>query len=334
MQVVWGAATDRGRIRRTNEDALLAEPPFFLVSDGMGGHAAGDVAAAIVVEEFRGIALGVPVDAAAGTGLTPAADTPDPALDATITLGASTDGATLAERIAAAADAADEPQTVHSAEAESIRISDCIRRASGRIRGGLGGGATVVGAAVVTHAGRPHWLAFNIGDSRAYRLSGGALSQISIDHSYVQELVDSGQISPADAHRHPKRHVITRAVGLAGGDGDPDCWLIPGRLGDRLLLCSDGVTTELDDAAVGAVLATHPDPQLAADTLVRAAVQSGGRDNATALVVDVIAISVDDVDTARSARATSSSHAGESMDDTAPRSPAGSEQNRLHLESA
>jgi len=233
MQVAWGTATDRGRYRRTNEDALLAEPPVFLVSDGMGGHAAGEVAAAIVVDEFRSRAGEV--------------------------------------------------------EVEADWVTRCIISAGRRIRDGVRGGATVVGAAVVTHSGEPYWLAFNIGDSRVYRLAEGELTQISVDHSYVQELVDAGELSVADSRHHPQRNVITRAVGLAG-DGDPDCWLIPGREGDRLLLCSDGVSGELDDAAMATLLSEHVHPQRAADALIRAAVSAGGRDNATAVVVDVLAV--------------------------------------------
>ncbi len=247
MQVAWGTATDRGRFRRTNEDAHLAEPPVFLVSDGMGGHAAGDVAAAIVVDEFR-----------------------------------SRSG---------------------QDEVESDWVAECIIRAGRRIRAGIGGGATVVGAAVVSLSGEPYWLAFNIGDSRAYRCAGGELSQISVDHSYVQELVDAGELARADVRRHPQRNVITRAVGLTG-DGDPDCWLIPGREGDRLLFCSDGVTGELDDDGIATILAEHVDPQEAADALISASLRAGGRDNATAVVVDVLAVA------AGTDRGTTSRHPG------------------------
>jgi protein phosphatase len=233
MQVAWGTATDRGRFRRINEDAHLAEPPVFLVSDGMGGHAAGEVAAAIVVDEFR---------SRAGQG-----------------------------------------------DVESAWVTECIVRAGRRIRDGVRGGATVVGAAVVNHSGDPYWLAFNIGDSRAYRCADGELTQISVDHSYVQELVDAGELTRGEVRHHPQRNVITRAVGLAG-DGDPDCWLIPGREGDRLLFCSDGVTGELDDAGIKDILVGHVDPQIAADELIAAALRAGGRDNATAVVVDVLAV--------------------------------------------
>jgi protein phosphatase len=233
MQLAWGTATDRGRVRRSNEDAQLAEPPVFLVSDGMGGREAGDVASAIVVDEFRG------------------------------RVGAET--------------------------VQPDWVAGCISRAGTRIRRLSGGGATVVGAALVEHAGAPYWLAFNVGDSRLYRCADGVLQQISVDHSLVQELVDAGELAPELARTHPRRNVITRAVGVSA-QVQPDCWLLPGLEGDRLLLCSDGVTGELTDEQLAALLAQHLDPQAAAGALVAAAVQAGGRDNATAVVIDVLAV--------------------------------------------
>lgn len=235
VQVIWGTATDRGRIRKINEDALLVAPPVFVVSDGMGGHAAGDVAAQTVVSEFNG-----------AVHLDPRS------LDAEWVVG-------------------------------------CITRAGERIRSGAGGGATVVGLVATEYEGAAYWLAFNIGDSRVYRSYDGELAQVSVDHSYVQELVEAGQLDRNDMRRHPQRNVITRAVGLVG-EGNPDCWLIPAREGERLLLCSDGITGELSDGAVGAILASHIDPQHAANALIAAAIAAGGRDNATAIVIDVLVV--------------------------------------------
>ncbi len=236
VQVIWGSATDRGRVRKVNEDALLAAPPVFVVSDGMGGHAAGDVAAAIIVEEF-----GIAIDGDAGAAI------------------------------------------------GSDWVLGCVQRAGRRIRNGSGGGATVVGAAVTELDGASYWLAFNIGDSRVYRSFDGELTQISVDHSYVQELVEAGELQREEMRRHPQRNVITRAVGLVG-DGDLDCWLIPAQEGERLLLCTDGVTGELTDSELSGILGAHIDPQLAAEALVSSAVSAGGRDNATAMVVDVLTV--------------------------------------------
>ena len=125
----------------------------------------------------------------------------------------------------------------------------------------------------------------NIGDSRTYRLSQGTLSQVSVDHSEVQELVDAGEITQAEAAVHPRRHVVTRALGT-GDETEADYWLLPIEEGDRMLVCSDGLNGELDDEQIATILATEADPQSAVDQLIQAALRSGGRDNVTCIVVD------------------------------------------------
>ncbi|MCV2395619.1 protein phosphatase 2C domain-containing protein [Actinotalea sp. M2MS4P-6] len=180
-----------------------------------------------------------------------------------------------------------------------------VRAISARVREAVPAGRTVgttfAGVGLATHDGGSYWLVFNIGDSRVYRFADGALSQISVDHSVVQELVDRGVIAPQEAHRHPDRHVITRAIGT-GPDPDPDYWLLPVGSDDRMLVCSDGLTDELADDELAAVLADVADPQVAAEALVDAAVRRGGRDNVTAIVVDVAtARSVDADSTAQGA---------------------------------
>ena len=135
-------------------------------------------------------------------------------------------------------------------------------------------------------AGVPCWLVFNVGDSRTYRLTGGQLQQITVDHSEVQELVDMGQITPDEALVHPRRHVVTRALGT-GTDTEADYWLIPVEPGDRLLVCSDGLTGEVSDGQLQQILSTVANPQDACAAMVQAALRSGGRDNITVLVVDI-----------------------------------------------
>ena len=137
------------------------------------------------------------------------------------------------------------------------------------------------------------WLLANLGDSRIYRVAEGRLDQVSVDHSVVQELIDAGRISAEEALVHPERHVITRALGSPGGV-DPDFFLLPLASVERLLLCSDGVTGMLEDKEIEDILDSVADPRDAADTLVRAAVAAGGRDNATAVVVDVVGLVRDD----------------------------------------
>ena len=149
-----------------------------------------------------------------------------------------------------------------------------------------GAGSTVTGVAVSTHGGTAHWLVFNIGDSRVYRLHDGLLSQLSIDHSLVQQLLDSGELSPADLAAFQGKNVITRAVGAE--DSDADFWMHPIMQNERLLLCSDGLTGEASDEEIRELLLTTPGAQSAADALVQRALANGGRDNVTVVVLDVL----------------------------------------------
>jgi protein phosphatase len=169
-----------------------------------------------------------------------------------------------------------------------------------------------------------YWLAVNLGDSRTYRLSEGDLEQISVDHSVVQELIDSGLLTADAAARDSRRNVITRAIG-GGSDSEADYWLIPAEVGDRILVCSDGLPGELDRNAIHAVLLAESDPQAAATRLVHEAMLRGGRDNITALVVDAVAVRTD---VARPAaddpRGAAPSVVEDEVDgDTRPRVPAG-----------
>lgn len=149
-------------------------------------------------------------------------------------------------------------------------------------------GTTLAGVALARREGTDHWLVFNVGDSRVYRFAAGVLTQITVDHSLVQEMVDDGVLTRAEAARHPERHVITRAIGT-GHPVSADYWLLPVRMGDRMLVCSDGLTDVLDDAQIAVVLGSCEDPQIAAELLVDGAVEAGSRDNVTAVIVDAAA---------------------------------------------
>jgi serine/threonine protein phosphatase PrpC len=150
-------------------------------------------------------------------------------------------------------------------------------------------GTTVVAALLAEDGGAPAWLLANLGDSRIYAVQDGRLRRVSTDHSVVQELLDSGKISEAEALRHPERHVITRALG--GPHLEPaDYFVLPVEEAPRLLLCTDGVTGLLDDARIEAILTGTPDPRDAASRLVGAALEAGGDDNVTAVVVDVVGL--------------------------------------------
>ncbi len=174
--------------------------------------------------------------------------------------------------------------------ASSDDVHACFSRTSTRIRTeftrGRQGGTTVSGIAVTEHDGGWYWLVFNVGDSRVYRWSEGRLAQVSVDHSVVQELLDTGDLTPAEARRHPERHVLTRALGT-GEPPEPDYWLLPAGADDRLLICTDGLTRELTDGEIGQVLSASDDPQEAAAQLVQHALERGGRDNVSVVVVDV-----------------------------------------------
>lgn len=150
-------------------------------------------------------------------------------------------------------------------------------------------GTTLTGVLVDEREDVPYWLFVNVGDSRTYMLTNGELAQVSVDHSEVQELVDAGTITMDEARRHPRRNVITRALG-AQGDVRADFRYIPVALHDRVLICSDGLTGELTDEQITTILLEQHDPERAAGHLVDAAIQAGGRDNITVVVVDVTGV--------------------------------------------
>ncbi len=150
-----------------------------------------------------------------------------------------------------------------------------------------GMGTTMTAAALVNEDNRDVIALVNVGDSRSYRYHEGELTQITVDHSLAEEMVRSGEISESEAAVHPHRHILTRALGVSD-DVAVDLWRIQPTRGDRFLLCSDGLTNELDAPQIAEVLSTVPDPQVAADLLVRAARTHGGSDNITAVVVDVV----------------------------------------------
>jgi PPM family protein phosphatase len=146
--------------------------------------------------------------------------------------------------------------------------------------------ATTLSGVIATHVDNvPTWLVVNIGDSRTYRLNSDGLRQLSTDHSVVQELIDMGAIDPCAAQSHPSRSVLTRAL-RADIEYSADVWRLPMIAGDRILVCSDGLTREVDDRFIASVLRAIPDPQAAANQLVKTAVDAGGHDNVTVLVID------------------------------------------------
>ena len=229
------AASDKGLIRRVNEDSYLAVPPLFIVADGMGGHAFGDRASQETARVLDSLLPG------------------------------------------------ERPSTAG-------RVLEAVARANAAVQAISAdefAGTTLTGIALVQDSAGDscNWMAFNVGDSRVYSWDGSSLHQVSVDHSAVQELVDEGLITAAEAADHPDRNVITRAIGI-DGDMQPDVWLLPAEGTHSFLICSDGLTKELDDPSIAVVLRTDASGQSHADRLVAAALASGGADNVTVVVVE------------------------------------------------
>ena len=151
----------------------------------------------------------------------------------------------------------------------------------------LGMGTTICAiAAVVGESGLDGLAVVNVGDSRVYHYSSGVLIQVTEDHSLVADLVRAGDLTAEEAARHPQRNILTRALGI---EDDPvvDTWELLPVVGDRYLLCSDGLFNELTDNRISEILGRCTDPEMAANELVDRAVDAGGHDNVTVLVVDV-----------------------------------------------
>lgn len=149
-----------------------------------------------------------------------------------------------------------------------------------------GAGSTLTGVVAVDQSGQRRWLVVNVGDSRVYRLLSERLEQLTTDHSVAQELVDQGTLSREQMSTYEGRNVITRAIG--GERSRADFWLLPIVTGERLLLCSDGLSGELSDESLRAGLTMGGSPSQTAHTLVEQALNAGGRDNITTIVVDVV----------------------------------------------
>ncbi|TPW72248.1 PP2C family serine/threonine-protein phosphatase [Schumannella sp. 10F1B-5-1] len=208
------------------------------------------------------------------------------------------------------------------AEVTPAVLLDAVRAANTAVRElrdpvtGALSGTTITGLAVVrAETGATHWMVFNVGDSRVYRWNGRTLSQLTVDHSVVQELVDAGHITQLEAEHHPDRNTITRALGAAD-EVEIDAWLLPYAGAQTFLVCSDGVTKELGMFDLEKLLSGHADPDRGlADSIVQAALDAGGRDNVTAIVVE----SGEFVDAAMFS--TEKRDRAFELDDTHPRSP-------------
>jgi len=180
-----------------------------------------------------------------------------------------------------------------------------------------GMGTTMIAAALVATDEGDRLVLANVGDSRAYRLHGHDLVQLTTDHSVAEELVARGELSEEEAAVHPHRHILTRALGVQP-EVAVDVWQLVPEEGDRFLLCSDGLTNEVLPEEITDVLSETRDPREAAETLVRMANQAGGNDNATVVVLDVMVGEPSSV-------AADAAHAGETAAGAAPDGAGGSD---------
>jgi len=233
VSLAWGARTDVGLLREHNEDSFLVKPPLFAVCDGMGGHAAGEVASSIAVETIS-------------------AHMPEHADD--VLLGTA----------------------VETANAAVIE---------GAVQGVGKPGMGCTASCALVEKGK--MAIAHVGDSRIYLLHQGMLVRLTHDHSYVEELVDAGEITADEARLHPSRSVITRALG-----SDPDMYADHFTLDvvadDRIIVCSDGLSSMVEDSKIEAISCSTATPQAAADKLTSAALAAGGHDNVTVVVIDIL----------------------------------------------
>jgi protein phosphatase len=178
-----------------------------------------------------------------------------------------------------------------------------------------GMGTTLTAVALVERDGHERLAVVNVGDSRTYVVQDGILLQITRDHTYVEDLVAAGEITPDEARVHPQRHIITRALGIEH-DVQVDAWEATPGAGDRYLICSDGLFNEVDDGQIGAVLTGTVDPQDAADELVALANDAGGRDNVSVVIVDVTGAPSDaDITADRDASGSAATRTHDAADD-------------------
>ena len=245
MHLSVAARTDVGMIRAGNEDAFFADANeqrgVFIVADGMGGHAAGEVASEMAVQIVTRELSGV-------TSL-----------------------------------AGSEPTTRVTAALQLANRAIYERTLAEVDKQGMGTTASVL------LLGGSRYLIGQVGDSRIYMLRNGVLHQVTKDHSYVQEQVDAGYLTPEQARYHPYSNVITRCVG-AGDSVEPDTYAGQVLAGDLFLVASDGLTGMVDDRRIAQLLLARTTPARMVENLIREGNGRGGLDNITAIVVQVLTV--------------------------------------------
>ena len=224
-------ATHVGKVRHNNEDSLIViEPGTFVVADGMGGQAAGEIASQMLVETVKNFL--------------------------------SKTSAPWNEKILS--------QAIFLANKAILNLARQNQEYQG-----MGTTATIL----YLNGGQAYFA--HVGDSRLYRLRNNFFKQITEDHSYVETLVRSGELTPEQARVHPMKNVLTQAVG-AIDEIYIDAANFPVEFGDIFLLCTDGLTNMVDDETIAKILQTAPNP---ADALIETALAAGGKDNVSVIVI-------------------------------------------------
>ena len=201
-------------------------------------------------------------------------------------------GGSVASSLAVRTVAANSPSTPDELLAAVRHANQVVLHRSEAHPDLAGMGTTLCAIAVVERDDSRVWCLVNVGDSRVYRYQSSELTQMTIDHNFVAEMIRAGDLTIDEAADHPRRNTLTRAIGVEP-EVSVDDWILDLTGNDRFLLCTDGVTNELADFEIAEVLDSEQHPSEIARALVRQANDKGGRDNSTALVVDVVIDSVD-----------------------------------------
>jgi serine/threonine protein phosphatase PrpC len=234
----YALRSDVGLLREGNEDSAYAGPHLLAIADGMGGHAAGEVASAVAISAIA------PLD----------------------------------------------HQGLHDGHAMLSALADAVATASATLHEMSMADPSVEGMGTTLTAllwSGAQVALCHIGDSRAYLLRDGEFYQISRDHTLVQSLVDEGRLTPEAAATHPQRSLVVRAL-QSSTDAEPDLQMREAALGDRYLLCSDGLSDVVTEQTLHKTLVSFPDPEQAVLHLIDLAIRSGGPDNITCIVADVV----------------------------------------------
>lgn len=240
LKLKFTAASDRGLVRQNNEDSAYAGPHLLVMADGMGGHAAGEVASQLMVEHLEHLDQ----------------DPGDNDMLALLGAAAEDANASIADHAAAHPETEGMGTTLTAVMFNGAELGVC-----------------------------------HVGDSRGYRLRDGALEQITKDDTFVQSLVDEGRLDPEDVSSHPQKSLILKAY--TGREVEPTLFMLDAKPGDRLLLCSDGLSDPVTAATIESALRQGPIEDVAG-VLVELALRSGGPDNVTVVLAEIVEAPADD----------------------------------------